>query len=40
MFEDSKIDFTSFLYLPINIPFGKLRFMAHAGSVALNKDEM
>jgi len=21
MFEDSKIDFSSFLYLPINIPF-------------------
>ena len=23
MFEGSKIDFASFLYLPINIPFGK-----------------
>ena len=40
MFEGSKIDFASFLYLPINIPFGKLRFMAHAGSVVLNKGRL
>ena len=39
MFEGSKIDFSSFLYLPINIPFWPSALWP-AGSMALNKGRL